>query len=79
MSETTGQAGGTAPLPQLGIVEILRAAFALYRRHWRTLLAVAAVVAVPLTLSSTGSATGSAAAASSSTARSWSRPRSGRW
>jgi hypothetical protein len=50
MSETTGQAGGTAPLPQLGIGEILRAAFALYRRHWRTLLAVAAVVAVPLTL-----------------------------
>ena len=50
MTETTGQAGGTAALPQRGIGEILRAAFALYRRHWRTLLAVAAVVAVPLTL-----------------------------
>jgi hypothetical protein len=30
--------------------EILSTAFQLYRRHWRTLLAIAAVVVVPLTL-----------------------------
>jgi hypothetical protein len=32
------------------IGEILRTALQLYRRHWRTLLAIAAVVVVPLTL-----------------------------
>jgi hypothetical protein len=34
----------------MGIGEILSTAFQLYRRHWRTLLAIAAVVVVPLTL-----------------------------
>jgi hypothetical protein len=33
-----------------GIGEILSAAFQLYRRYWRTLVAIAAVVVVPLTL-----------------------------
>jgi hypothetical protein len=39
-----------AALAPRGIGEILRAAFQLYRRHWRTLMAIAAVVVVPLTL-----------------------------
>jgi membrane-anchored glycerophosphoryl diester phosphodiesterase (GDPDase) len=39
-----------AALPPRGIGEILSTAFQLYRRHWRTLLAIAAVVVVPLTL-----------------------------
>jgi hypothetical protein len=34
----------------LGIGEILSTAFQLYQRHWRTLLAIAAVVVVPFTL-----------------------------
>jgi hypothetical protein len=34
----------------MGIGEILSTAFQLYRRHWQTLLAIAAVVVVPLTL-----------------------------
>jgi hypothetical protein len=34
----------------MGIGEILSTAFQLYRRHWRTLLTIAAVVVVPLTL-----------------------------
>jgi hypothetical protein len=34
----------------MGIGEILSTAFQLYRRHWRTLLAIAAVVVVPFTL-----------------------------
>ena len=38
------------PAPPLGIGEILSTAFRLYQRHWRTLLAIAAVVVVPLTL-----------------------------
>jgi hypothetical protein len=50
MNETIGQGGGMAALPPRGIGEILRAAFQLYRRHWRTLVAIAAVVVVPLTL-----------------------------
>jgi len=50
MSETTGQDGGTAALAPRGIGEILSTAFRLYRQHWRTLLAIAAVVVVPLTL-----------------------------
>jgi hypothetical protein len=49
MSETIGQGGGMA-LPPRGIGQILRAAFQLYQRHWRTLMAIAAVVVVPLTL-----------------------------
>jgi hypothetical protein len=63
MSEAIPQPG-EATLPRtLGIGEILSTAFQLYRRHWRTLLAIAAVVVVPLTLRSTCSATGSAPAA----------------
>jgi hypothetical protein len=50
MNETIGQGGGIAALPPRGIGEILRTAFQLYRRHWRTLMAIAAVVVVPLTL-----------------------------
>jgi Membrane domain of glycerophosphoryl diester phosphodiesterase len=50
MNEPIGQGGGMAALPPRGIGEILRAAFQLYRRHWRTLVAIAAVVVVPLTL-----------------------------
>jgi hypothetical protein len=50
MSETVGQPGeATLPRP-MGIGEILSTAFQLYRRHWRTLLTIAAVVVVPLTL-----------------------------
>ena len=50
MDETIGQGGGPAALTPRGIAEILSAAFQLYRRHWRTLMAIAAVVVVPLTL-----------------------------
>jgi hypothetical protein len=50
MNETTGQGGGLAAMAPRSIGEILRAAFQLYRRHWRTLMAIAAVVVVPLTL-----------------------------
>lgn len=50
MNQTIGQGGGMAALPPRGIGEILGAAFQLYRRYWRTLLAIAAVVVVPLTL-----------------------------
>jgi hypothetical protein len=50
MNETIGQGGAMAALPPRGIGEILSAAFQLYRRHWRTLMAIAAVVVVPLTL-----------------------------
>ncbi len=50
MSETMGQGGGAAALRPRGIGEILSAAFQLYRRHWRTLFAIAAVVVVPLTV-----------------------------
>ena len=50
MNETVGQGGGMAALPPRSIGEILSAAFQLYRRHWRTLMAIAAVVVVPLTL-----------------------------
>ena len=34
----------------MGIGEILSTAWRLYQRHWRTLLAIAAVVVVPFTL-----------------------------
>jgi Membrane domain of glycerophosphoryl diester phosphodiesterase len=50
MNETIGQGGGIAALPPRRIGEILSTAFQLYRRHWRTLVAIAAVVVVPLTL-----------------------------
>src|SRR5829696_2898594 len=50
MSEAIGQPGQAALPRPLGIGEILSTAFRLYRRHWRTLLAIAAVVVVPLTL-----------------------------
>ena len=50
MNQTIGQGGGLAALPPRRIGEILSAAFQLYRGHWRTLLAIAAVVVVPLTL-----------------------------
>jgi hypothetical protein len=50
MSETIGQDGGMAALPPRGIGQILSTAFQLYRRYWRTLLPIAALVVVPLTL-----------------------------
>jgi hypothetical protein len=50
MDQTIGQGGGMAALTPRRIGEILSAAFQLYRRHWRTLMAIAAVVVVPLTL-----------------------------
>jgi hypothetical protein len=50
MSEAIGQPDQAALPRQMGIGEILSAAFDLYRRHWRTLWAIAAVVVVPLTL-----------------------------
>jgi hypothetical protein len=50
MSETMGQGGGAAALGPRGVGEILGAAFRLYRRHWQRLLAIAAVVVVPLTV-----------------------------
>jgi hypothetical protein len=50
MSEAIGQPGAAALPRPLGIGEILSTAFQLYRRHWRTLLAIAAVVVVPFTL-----------------------------
>jgi hypothetical protein len=50
MNQTIGHGGGIAALPLRSIREILSAAFQLYRRSWRTLVAVAAVVVVPLTL-----------------------------
>jgi len=45
MSEAMGQ-GGAAALRPRGIGEILSTAFQLYRRHWQTLFAIAAVVVV---------------------------------
>ena len=50
MNETIGQGGGMAAMAPRGIGEILSTAFQLYRRYWRTLMAIAAVVVVPLTL-----------------------------
>jgi hypothetical protein len=50
MSEAIGQSGEAALPRPMGIGEILSTAFQLYRRHWQTLLAIAAVVVVPLTL-----------------------------
>ena len=50
MSEAIGQPGRAALPRPMGIGEILSTAWQLYRRHWRTLLAIAAVVVVPFTL-----------------------------
>jgi hypothetical protein len=50
MSKAIGQPGGAALPRPMGIGEILSTAFQLYQRHWRTLLAIAAVVVVPFTL-----------------------------
>ena len=50
MSETIGHPGDTALPRPMGIGEILSTALQLYRRHWRTLLTIAAVVVVPITL-----------------------------
>jgi hypothetical protein len=50
MSESIGQPREAALPRPMGIGEILSTALQLYRRHWRTLLAIAAVVVVPLTL-----------------------------
>jgi hypothetical protein len=50
MTEAIGQPAEAALPRPMGIGEILSTAFQLYRRHWQTLLAIAAVVVVPLTL-----------------------------
>jgi hypothetical protein len=50
MSETIGRPGDTALPRPMGIGEILSTALQLYRRHWRTLLTIAAVVVIPITL-----------------------------
>jgi hypothetical protein len=51
MSEAIEQPGGEAALPRpMGVGEILGMALRLYRRHWRRLLPIAAVVVVPFTL-----------------------------
>src|SRR5215204_3564777 len=50
MSEAIGQPSGAALPRRMGIGEILSTAWGLYRRHWRTLFAIAAVVVVPFTL-----------------------------
>ena len=50
MSEAIGKPGQAALPRPMGIGEILSTAFQLYQRHWRTLLAIAAVVVVPFTL-----------------------------
>src|SRR5262245_22781525 len=50
MSEAMGYPGGAALPRPMGIGEILSTAFQFYQRHWRTLLAIAAVVVVPFTL-----------------------------
>src|SRR5215217_3617767 len=50
MSEAISQPGGGVLPRPMGVGEILSAAFRLYQRHWRTLLTIAAVVVVPITL-----------------------------
>jgi hypothetical protein len=50
MSEAIEHPGGAALPRPMGIGEILSTAFGFYRRHWQTLLAIAAVVVVPFTL-----------------------------
>jgi hypothetical protein len=50
MSEAISEPGGGVLPRPMGVGEILSAAFRLYQRQWRTLLAIAAVVVVPITL-----------------------------
>jgi hypothetical protein len=50
MSEAISEPGGGVLPRPMGVGEILSAAFRLYQRQWRTLLAIAAVVIVPITL-----------------------------
>ena len=50
MSEAIGHPSGAALPRPMGIGEILSTAFGFYQRHWRTLLAITAVVVVPFTL-----------------------------
>jgi hypothetical protein len=50
MTEAIGPPGEAALPRPMRIGEILSTGFQLYRRHWRTLLAIAAVVVVPITL-----------------------------
>jgi hypothetical protein len=50
MSEAIEQPGGVALPRPMGIGAILGTAVQFYRRHWQTLLAIAAVVVVPVTL-----------------------------
>ena len=50
MSEAIGQPGGAALPRPMGIGEILLYRLRVYQRHWRTLLAITAVVVVPITL-----------------------------
>ncbi len=50
MSEAIREPGGRVLPRAMGVGEILGAALRLYQRHWRTLLAIAAVVVVPVTL-----------------------------
>ena len=50
MTEAIGQPSGAALPRPMGVGEILSTALDLYRRYWRTLWAIAAVVVVPFTL-----------------------------
>ena len=50
MSEAIGQPSGAALPRPMGIGEILSTAVGFYQRHWRTLVAITAVVVVPITL-----------------------------
>ena len=50
MSEAIGQPSGAALPRPMGVGEILSTALQFYQRHWRTLLAITAVVVVPITL-----------------------------
>jgi len=50
MSDAIRQPGEAALPRPMGVGEILSTAFRLYQRYWRTLLAIAAVVVIPLTL-----------------------------
>jgi hypothetical protein len=68
MNETIGQGGGMTALPPRGIGEILSTA-QLYRRHWRTLVAIAAAVVVPLTLVQYGIGSGVRGSQTSGAAR----------
>jgi hypothetical protein len=60
MTEASRQSGGAALPRPMGVAEILSAAFDLYRRYWRTLLAIAAMSWSPSRCCSTCSATRSA-------------------